>query len=327
MSQKRPADAALSGSVPKSSRTDPTTSTAAAETDWVTAGPYMHRRVLHTVTYGDGSVSRWARVTAWLPDHVANGPLWRVEFEKQPHGYNAVQELEWFEIQKAMYDASQQSAPGRTQKASRPEDASAQHFHQEVPTDEWHTDGHPLIGKQILLPFPYEDGSQTRTWAVVTAWLPAHESNYQDSQGKHAALWRITFDVDGFNGCPKDLLQDLEEHELSEAIKNAENYYNGIRGGPPPPSAPASSASTAGPPARRIIQRKPILVPTTGSGGCASSASAAGASSASAAGASSASAAGASSASAAGASSASAAGRLWRLRFCCLCGVSCIPRG
>jgi hypothetical protein len=95
-----------------------------------------------------------------------------------------------------------------------------------------------------------------------------------------ADLWRVTFEVDGYAGCPKDLLQDLEEDELWEAITTTEKYLSiNLCGGPPPPSASAAGASSA-------------------SGGCASSASAAGASSAAGGCASSASAAGASAVSA-----------------------------
>ena len=274
MSQKRPADGALSGSVPKSSRTVPTTSTAAAETaaaetGWRTTGQYMHRRVFHTVTYQDGLVrSGWARVTAWLPEQGHRKNMWRVEFEKHPYGA-AVQELElldWSELEQAMFRAAligggpPPSAPARTTGLGGL-----------FSTDEWYTHGSAYLNKRVLYPFAQDDGSHKATWAVVTAWLPAYESKYKDDHGKNAALWRIAFEVADFNGCPNDLIQDLEEHELLEAITTTEKYLSINLCGGPPPSAPARTA---------------------GSGGCASSASAVGASSASAAGASSAAAAG-----------------------------------
>ena len=142
---------------------------------------------------------------------------------------------------------------GSAQKASRPEDASAHSFSQEIPTVDWHTDG-PYMHRRILRGVTHDNGSQSAAWAVVTAWLPAHLSDYENSQGKKAALWRVLYDADAVVVDQKDLEEDLEEHELKQAVSAADREKPS-GGGSPQPSAPAR---------------------TVGSGGCASSASAAG---------------------------------------------------
>ena len=141
---------------------------------------------------------------------------------------------------------------GSAQKASRPAVAAL---------NAWHTDNR-FVGRRILRGVVHADGSRSTAWAVVTAWLPEHLSNYENSQGKKAALWRVVYDADAVGE------EDLEEGELTQAMSAADREKPGSSfasmkrmheapsgGGSPQPSAPAR---------------------TVGSGGCASSASAAG---------------------------------------------------
>ena len=127
---------------------------------------------------------------------------------------------------------------GSAQKSSRPTVAAL---------NAWHTDG-PFIGRRILRGVHYTDGSKSTAWAVVTAWLPLHLSDFKNSQGKDAALWRVVYEADTAG------MEDLEEDELMEAMLAADRAKPS-GGGAPQPSAPAR---------------------TVGSGGCASSGAAPG---------------------------------------------------
>ena len=74
-------------------------------------------------------------------------------------------------------------------------------------TDEWKTEGHPLIGREIITPANSE--------GRVVAWLSAAESDFLDAGGEPAALFHVQYTagaLEGYEG-------DLELHEVEAYLK------------------------------------------------------------------------------------------------------------
>jgi len=86
-----------------------------------------------------------------------------------------------------------------------------------APSDDtvWHTRGGKYIGSRILRAVTHDEWPDSAAWATVASWLPAHASDFINSNDQPAALWRVVFD-DAAVGC-----EDLEEHEIDEAVAAA----------------------------------------------------------------------------------------------------------
>ena len=75
-------------------------------------------------------------------------------------------------------------------------------------TDEWKTEGHPLIDREIITPANSE--------GRVVAWLSAAESDFLDAGGEPAALFHVQYTagaLEGYEG-------DLELHEVEAYLKD-----------------------------------------------------------------------------------------------------------
>jgi hypothetical protein len=73
----------------------------------------------------------------------------------------------------------------------------------------------PWIGKRIVRKVYRQDGIEAGiVRGVVESWLPATTSDFKDSQGVPAPLWRVRYSTRPLEG----VLEDLEEHELQESV-------------------------------------------------------------------------------------------------------------
>jgi len=83
------------------------------------------------------------------------------------------------------------------------------------------TEGSIWIGKTIRRQIDHDDPDAPGAWvtAVVTGWLDAHESDFNDDNGKPAALWRVEFKDAPLKGDTADLeLAELNEGASQETL-------------------------------------------------------------------------------------------------------------
>jgi len=117
-----------------------------------------------------------------------------------------------------------------------------------APADEWRTSGHPLVGRDLVRLI---EGTAQASTAKVVGWLDAHESDFNDDEGKPAALFHIKYTGGVLNGDE----EDLEQHEVEASIKiesddDVEDAAAGVLSSLPKPStAPLGAAPPAPAPA------------------------------------------------------------------------------
>jgi hypothetical protein len=124
---------------------------------------------------------------------------------------------------------------GPSTKTSRPTVAATCLAVSQPAETTWRTDGSPYIGRRILCAVGLR---KSATWAVVTAWLPAHLSNFTNCHGNKAALWRVVYEDDAVGE------EDFEEDELKQAMKSADQKKASCGGSPQ--SIAAASIGGAG---------------------------------------------------------------------------------
>ena len=78
--------------------------------------------------------------------------------------------------------------------------------------DEWKTEGHPLIGREIIR---LVEGGPAYSEGKVTGWLSAAESDFVDDKGQPAALFHVQYTAGALVGDQ----EDLELHEVEASIK------------------------------------------------------------------------------------------------------------
>ena len=78
--------------------------------------------------------------------------------------------------------------------------------------DEWKTEGHPLIGREIIR---LVEGGPAYSEGKVTGWLSAAESDFLDDKGQPAALFHVQYTAGALVGDQAD----LELHEVEASIK------------------------------------------------------------------------------------------------------------
>ena len=78
--------------------------------------------------------------------------------------------------------------------------------------DEWKTEGHPLIGREIIR---LVEGGPAYSEGKVTGWLSAAESDFLDDKGQPAALFHVQYTAGTLVGDE----EDLELHEVKASIK------------------------------------------------------------------------------------------------------------
>ena len=78
--------------------------------------------------------------------------------------------------------------------------------------DEWKTEGHPLIGREIIR---LVEGGPAYSEGKVTGWLSAAESDFLDDTGQPAALFHVKYTKGELAGDQ----EDLELHEVKASIK------------------------------------------------------------------------------------------------------------
>jgi len=80
----------------------------------------------------------------------------------------------------------------------------------------WRTEGSLYIGRRVVREVKDDDGTQYDGEGVLTGWVPAEESEFEDDNGNPAALWQVDYE-DDHKG---DDALGTEELELAE-VRNA----------------------------------------------------------------------------------------------------------
>ena len=121
--------------------------------------------------------------------------------------------------------------------------------------DEWKTEGHPLIGREIIR---LVEGGPAYSEGKVTGWLSAAESDFLDDKGQPAALFHVQYTAGALVGDQ----EDLELHEVEASIKvpddDVEDAAAAVMATLPQPSvaSPEPAAPDASAAAERPAKKK-----------------------------------------------------------------------
>jgi len=111
--------------------------------------------------------------------------------------------------------------------------------------DEWKTEGHPLIGREIIR---LVEGGPAYSEGKVTGWLSAAESDFLDDKGQPAALFHVQYTAGALVGDQ----EDLELHEVEASIKvpddDVEDAAAAVMATLPQPTAAAREPPAPPPP-------------------------------------------------------------------------------
>ena len=115
----------------------------------------------------------------------------------------------------------------------------------------WRTEGSVLIGLDLVRSVMGVEGSiKEQARAKVVGWLSAAESDFEDTRGNPAPLYRIKY----LDGALQGDEEDLEEYEVRNSVPDADRRALAEREGVPyveptkkrrvaPPKKPAASDS------------------------------------------------------------------------------------
>ena len=115
----------------------------------------------------------------------------------------------------------------------------------------WRTEGSVLIGLDLVRSVMGVEGSiKEQAHAKVVGWLSAAESDFEDTRGNPAPLYRIKY----LDGALQGDEEDLEEYEVRNSVPDADRRALAEREGVPyvepskkrkvaPPKKPAASDS------------------------------------------------------------------------------------
>ena len=79
-------------------------------------------------------------------------------------------------------------------------------------TDEWKTEGHPLIGREIITP---DDDGPANSEGQVVAWLSAAESDFLDDKGQPAPLFHVQYTA-GSSRATKEIWSCTRSRRISK---------------------------------------------------------------------------------------------------------------
>ena len=85
---------------------------------------------------------------------------------------------------------------------------------------EFKTEGHPLIGREVI---------RSDSKGTVVGWLSAAESDFEDTRGNPAPLYRIKY----LDGALAGDEEDLEEYEVRNSVPDADRRALAEREGVP----------------------------------------------------------------------------------------------
>uniref|UniRef100_A0A7S2WSB3 Uncharacterized protein n=1 Tax=Rhizochromulina marina TaxID=1034831 RepID=A0A7S2WSB3_9STRA len=113
---------------------------------------------------------------------------------------------------------------GRSGKKSSAKNARGRPSAREDDSDEWQQD-HDWVGAKVRRKVVEDDktGMPSIVEGKVICWLSAENSNYDDKDGKPAALWRVKYTT----GVIAGELEDFEEHDILASLHPRPNGNGG----------------------------------------------------------------------------------------------------
>ena len=112
------------------------------------------------------------------------------------------------------------------------------------PDTPWRTEGSVLIGLDLVRSVMGDEGEiKEQAHAKVVGWLSAAESDFEDTRGNPAPLYRIKY----LDGALAGDEQDLEEYEVRNSVPDADRRALAAREGVPYPYVPKKKRKRASP--------------------------------------------------------------------------------